>query len=90
MQIALVPAHVAEPLPADREVALPRGVAGVGGGKLVGDVLVLGEGLEGALQVALGPAHVAELSQLIDRSRCHSALPGSAAASLSVINIASV
>ena len=45
----------------DDQVALPVGVAGVGGGELVGDVLALGEGLEGARQVALGHPHVAEL-----------------------------
>ena len=49
-----------EPLPADGEVALPLGVAGVGGGELVGDVLGGGVGLERAWQVALGLAHVAE------------------------------
>ena len=41
-QVALGPAHVAELVPADGEVALPLGVAGVGGGELVGDVLLRG------------------------------------------------
>ena len=50
-----------QPLPADGEVALPLGVAGVGGGEAVADLLAFGEGLEGGGEVALGRADVAEL-----------------------------
>ena len=79
-QVALGRAHVAELVPADGEVALPLGVAGVGGGELVGDVLAFGEGLEGAGRSPWAARTSPSLFQLTERSRCHSALPGSAAA----------
>ena len=55
--------HVAEPVPADGEVALPLGVAGVGGGELGDDVArLLGGGL-GGIEVALGQVGGGELVQ---------------------------
>ena len=59
---------------ADREVALPLGVARVLRGQLLGDGEPVLVGLQRRLQIAPRALHVADLSKLTERSRCHSAV----------------
>ncbi|MFO1067518.1 MAG: fibronectin type III-like domain-contianing protein [Geminicoccaceae bacterium] len=61
MALALRHQHVADLVEADREVALPFGVARVGGGQLLGDGEVVAVALQGLVALAPGHQHVADL-----------------------------
>ena len=60
------------------------------GGELVADILACGEGLEGALEVALGLPHVAEPVPADGEVALPLALPGSASASLADVSLFAV
>ena len=85
-EIALRDLHVADLVVADREVALPLGVARVGAASRSAIARL------GLVRLAARPADRPArdrtspiLLWLTERSRCHSALPGSRAASRSAI-----